>query len=232
MAHFSCLKDRRRAGAALQPDGDLAADGAGEAGRAEQAGGHRGLGAADLILFLPDIASSVTAIITCAAFAYDAAGVLAKGVVNGLTTIYIADIYEYQAGGTTKYYDGGAMRRTGDASGNGVFCLLSDQLGSTSVIVSQAGMVQATNYYYPFGDDRGPGGFSGLTTRQFTGQYHASGLAGGSGLGYYGARWYDPINVDTAQYLNCGAKSGITRHTDSAANAYPDADCVADTNGG
>jgi RHS repeat-associated protein len=141
-----------------------------------------------------------------ATFLYDADGIRVKGLVNGVTTVYIAGtyewqagattvyiagIFEWQAGATTKYFDGGGMRRSGYATGNGVFYILSDQLGSTSVIVSQAGAVQATNYYYPFGTNRAGISFSDLTSKRFTGQYAESGLGGSEGLSYYGARWYD-----------------------------------------
>lgn len=66
----------------------------------------------------------------------------------------------------------------------------SDHLNSTSTIVNQAGVVQAQQYYIPFGGNRG-GGFSTLTTKRYTGQYHEAGLPGGEGLYFYNARWYD-----------------------------------------
>ena len=116
-------------------------------------------------------------------FVYDADGNRVKGTVNG--------VYEWQAGATTKYYDGGAMRRSGHASDNGVFYVLADHLGSTSVIVSQTGVEMSREYHYPYGANRGSA-FSELTTKRFTGQYHEAGLAGMEGLSYYNARWYDP----------------------------------------
>ena len=65
---------------------------------------------------------------------------------------------------------------------NGVLSYLhGDYLGNTV----------ATNYYYPYGANRGGTAFSGLTTKRFTGQYHESSLPGGEGLSYYNARWYD-----------------------------------------
>ena len=91
----------------------------------------------------------------------------------------------------TKYYEGGAMRRTGYATDNGVFYTLSDQLRSTSVLVNQNGTVKSRNYYYPYGGNRGGSAFSGITTKRFTGQYHEQGLPGGEGLAFYNARWYD-----------------------------------------
>ena len=128
-----------------------------------------------------------------ATFVYDASGQRVKSTVGTVTTIYIGGIYEYQAGATTKYYEGNAMRRTGYASSNGVYYMLQDHLKSSSVIVNQNGRQRLSrNYYLPFGGNRGaPTGFSGLTTKRFTGQYHEASLPGGEGLSYYGARWYD-----------------------------------------
>jgi len=126
--------------------------------------------------------------------------------------VYIAGVYEWRAGATTTYYDGGAMRRSGHASDNGVFYVLADHLGTTSVIVSQAGEEVARQYHYPFGARRGSG-LSGLTTKRFTGQYHEAGVAGGEGLSYYTARWYDPqvgrfVSADTlGAFCRTGGRS-------------------------
>ncbi|GAB4568498.1 MAG: hypothetical protein Kow0047_21440 [Anaerolineae bacterium] len=117
-----------------------------------------------------------------------------KGTVNGVTTVYIGGIYEYQGGASTRYYQGHAgvvaLRREGYPSDNGLFCLLGDHLGSTAVIVRREGSVVAWQYYYPFGGNR-DGAFSAVTTRRFTGQYHEAGLPGGEGLYDFHARWYD-----------------------------------------
>ncbi len=137
-----------------------------------------------------------------ATFLYDAEGNRVKGTVNGVTTVYLAGLYEYQNGAVTKYYEGGAMRRTGYATDNGVFYIVSDHLRSTSVLVNRDGTVKSRNYYYPYGGNRGGSAFSGVTTKRFTGQYHEQGLPGGEGLSYYNARWYDAqvgvfISADT-----------------------------------
>jgi hypothetical protein len=78
---------------------------------------------------------------------YDADGNRVKGTVAGVTTVYLAGLYEYQNGAVTKYYEGGAMRRTGYATDNGVFYVVSDQLRSTSVLVNQNGTVNSRNFY-------------------------------------------------------------------------------------
>ena len=94
-------------------------------------------------LYLPMAMNSATPIITSATFLYDADGVRVKSVEGSVTIVYIGGAYEYQAGAVTKYYGGAAMRRSGYPDGNGLFYLLSDHLGSTSVVVSQTGVAQA-----------------------------------------------------------------------------------------
>jgi RHS repeat-associated protein len=137
-----------------------------------------------------------------ATFLYDADGNRVKGTVAGVTTVYLGGLYEYQNGAVTKYYEGGAIRRTGYATDSGVFYVVSDQLHSTSVLVNQNGTVNSRNFYYPYGGNRGGSAFSGITTKRFTGQYHEQGLPGGEGLAFYNARWYDAqvgmfISADT-----------------------------------
>ncbi len=105
---------------------------------------------------------------TIADFVYDADGNRVKGTVNGVTTIYIAGIFEYQSGAITKYYPGAggssAMRRENYASDNGIFYILGDHLGSTSTIIQQDTTVVKQEYYYPFGGNRGSA-FSEITTK-------------------------------------------------------------------
>ncbi len=137
-----------------------------------------------------------------ATFLYDAEGNRVKGTVAGVTTVYIAGLYEWQNGAVTKYYEGGAFRRVGYSGDNGVFYAVSDQIKSTSALVNQDGTVNSRNYYYPYGGNRGGSAFSGITTKRFTGQYHEQGLPGGEGLAFYNARWYDSqlgvfISADT-----------------------------------
>ena len=134
-------------------------------------------------------------------FVYDTDGIRVVGTVNGVTTVYIDGIYEYQGGASTSYYAGPnglvAFRRSGYATDNGLFYLLQDHLKSTSVLANSDGILNARNFYYPYGDNRG-GAQSALTTKRFTGQYHEAGI----GLYDYNARWYDPklarfVSADT-----------------------------------
>ena len=107
---------------------------------------------------------------------------------------------------STTYYSGPggvvAFRRSGHDVDNGVFYLLRDHLGSSSVVVDSSGAVVSNEYYFPYGGNRGGAAHSELTTKRFTGQYHEAGLPGGEGLSYYNARWYDAqlgrfISADT-----------------------------------
>ena len=126
-----------------------------------------------------------------ATFLYDADGNRVKGTVSGVTTVYVAGIYEYQGGATTKYYEGGGLRRTGYSTNNGVFYMLSDHLKSTSALVARNGVLNVKYFYYPYGARRGVP-FNTITAKHFTGQYHETSLPGGEGLSFYNARWYDP----------------------------------------
>ncbi len=66
------------------------------------------------------------------------------------------------------------------------------------MLVNQNGTLNTSNYYYPYGGNRG-GAQSTLTAKRYTGQYHEAGLAGSQGLYYYNARWYDPQLARFAQ---------------------------------
>jgi RHS repeat-associated protein len=128
-----------------------------------------------------------------ATFVYDGDGNRVKGTVNGATTIYIGNYYEWTGSTTTakKYYYAGSQRiamRTGTSTLN---YLLGDHLGSTSITADSAGARVAELMYKPWGENRYT--FSTTpTTLRFTGQRQESGLGGTEGLYYYGARWYDP----------------------------------------
>jgi hypothetical protein len=92
--------------------------------------------------------------------------------VGSVTTFYIAGLYEYSGSA--------AMR-----DNSGVYYLLQDHLNSTA---TSGGTVQDTTYYFPFGGLRG-GGYSSLTTKRFTGQYHEFSVPGGEGLVANRFRW-------------------------------------------
>ena len=95
--------------------------------------------------------TAVTGGSTSASFVYAADGSRTVGAVNGVTTVYIGGIYEWQAGAATAYYAGPdgavAFRRSGYATDNGVFYLLRDHLGSSSVIVDGSGDAVKRAFY-------------------------------------------------------------------------------------
>ncbi len=63
-----------------------------------------------------------------------------------MTTVFLLGLYEYHNGAVTKYYEGGAMRRTGYVTDNGVFYIVSDHLRSTRVLINRDGTVKDRNY--------------------------------------------------------------------------------------
>jgi RHS repeat-associated protein len=93
-----------------------------------------------------------------------------------------------------KYYFAGAqrvaMRVAGDPvpANNGVFYLLGDHLGSTSIVVNAAGTKIGELRYKAWGETRFSSGNLG-TDYRYTGQREEAGF----GLYYYRARWYDPL---------------------------------------
>jgi hypothetical protein len=81
-----------------------------------------------------------------------------KAAVGLVTTAYVGAYYEKQGSGVTKYYYAGevrmALRRSGYATGNGLFWLLGDHLGSTSVTVASSGSKVAELRYKAWGETR------------------------------------------------------------------------------
>jgi hypothetical protein len=101
------------------------------------------------------------------------------------STLYYFGMYEIRYNGsgsqtgTTMYYPaGGAMRVTGTPN-PGLYYILSDNLGSTSVVTNASGGVVGTQGYYPFGETRyGTGTL--FTDKLFT-PYGKSALRGQAG---------------------------------------------------
>ena len=118
---------------------------------------------------------------------------------DGSKTIYFGGIYEVRKNaanvvtGTTTYYPaGGAMRIEMYLPFfpyyvNGLYYVLSDQLGSASVVTDSSGVVVGTQGYYPYGETRYTSG-SLFTDRLYTGQQENSYIK----LMNYRSRWYDP----------------------------------------
>ena len=68
---------------------------------------------------------------------------------------------------------------------NGIYFLLSDHLGSSSVVIDESGQVVEKGYYMPWGGTRGEETITS-TDYAYTGQMREGDIY------YYGARWYDP----------------------------------------
>ncbi len=147
-----------------------------------------------------------------ASFVYDGDGNRVKGTIAGVTTAYIGNYAEWISTAATyplsKYYYAGSTRIAMRSCTSGGTCLgfkllLGDHLGSTSITTDSSGNNPITQSYYPWGEKRWSSGTI-PTTFQYTGQRREKDLgpAGGEGLYYYGARWYDPavgrfVSADT-----------------------------------
>jgi RHS repeat-associated protein len=146
------------------------------------------------------VTNTVTSLVT--RFAYDGDGNRVKVTAGTTTTVYVGNYYEKQGTTVTRYYYLGGQRvamRVGPAGQAGTLAYLhGDHLGSTSLATSSSGGVVARQRYYPYGAVR-PGGTGTLPTDYtFTGQKDVP----GTGLMYYGARYYEPalgrfISADT-----------------------------------
>ena len=132
---------------------------------------------------LTQVSNGVTA-----SYVYDGDGNRVKAVVNSTTSIYVGAYYEVTGGVVKKYYYAGGMR-VAENNGGVLHFLLTDHLGSTAVTTSDTGVRVTELRYYPYGDSAryNPGGQ--ITTYRFTGQRWDP----GTGLYFYGARWYDPL---------------------------------------
>jgi RHS repeat-associated protein len=135
-------------------------------------------------------------------FTYDGDGKRIKKIENGETILYVNRYYEVNLttnNATTSYYLGDKLiaQQTGDS----LRYIHQDHLGGTSVVSSENGTEVTSINFCPFGATR-----SGNvpTDKKFTGQ-----RLDGTGLYYYGARYYDAqigrfISADTilADYAN------------------------------
>jgi RHS repeat-associated protein len=122
-----------------------------------------------------------------ASYVYDGDGQRVKATVSGVTTVYVGNYYEVDNSVVKKYYYAGGVR-IAENNGGTLYWLLGDHLCSTAVTTNGNGDYVTELRYYAWGDMRyNPG--SQMTSYRFTGQRWDS----GSGLYYYGARWYDPL---------------------------------------
>jgi RHS repeat-associated protein len=106
---------------------------------------------------------------------------------DGTLVYYVGGYYEYSVNGTethtTKYYGSEAIRVD-----NELRYILSDHLGSTSVVTDGSGNYLAQQRYDAWGLTRYIDGTI-PTDKEYTGQRHSRDV----GLYDYKARWYDPL---------------------------------------
>jgi len=132
-----------------------------------------------------------------------------------VTTIYVGAYYEVSktkisAGVVRKYYTFGGQRIALRVSGtpgagasveNGLYYILSDHLGSTSLVVKSGAPSSAMGLQYKaFGEQQDSSGNLNLTKRQYTGQIKMDTI----GLYYYNARWLDPSSREKDRNASCG----------------------------
>ncbi len=114
----------------------------------------------------------------------------AKGVVEGTTTIYVGEHYEVQGTTGKRYYlfNGRPVAvEVGSGSNASLYYLLTDHLGSTSLVLDVGGAVVGELRYKAWGETRLLTG-TVPTSLRYTGQRQEAAL----GIYYYRARWYDP----------------------------------------
>jgi RHS repeat-associated protein len=130
---------------------------------------------------------SVTGPSMSATFTYDGDGKRVKSVINGVRTYYVGNYYEVLGSIITKYYYAGAQRVAVRVNGT-ISYILTDHLGSTSVIADAGGAWAGEQRYKAWGEVRYASGTM-PTKYTYTGQYS---YTEGFGLMFYNARWYDP----------------------------------------
>jgi RHS repeat-associated protein len=125
-----------------------------------------------------------------ATFGYNGDGQRILATEGITTTIYIGNYFEWTVNDSTKtkyYYAGGTRIAMRDRDDN-LLWLLSDHLGSASVVANANGSENGKRGYYPWGTARLFGGNDVPTDYRFTGQREEPQLK----LYFYNARWYDP----------------------------------------
>jgi len=139
-------------------------------------------------------------------FVYDASGNKVKKKTSSSWRVYINGIYEKDSAGASECFinlDGVTVKKKADGS---VFYILTDHLGSASVILNSAGAIVTREYYQPFGSDDTIGALIGETdSHKFTGQEQIA----ETGLYYYGGRFYD---TSLGRFISADPFVGINRY--------------------
>jgi RHS repeat-associated protein len=116
-----------------------------------------------------------------------------RTMADGSWTVYIGGIYEKRSNETyVKYYSAFGRRIAMRDNAGVVHYILSDHLGSSTVITDGAGAVVGTMNYYPYGAERSSSGGM-ITDKLFTGQQKEPQAVSTLGLYNYGARFYSTL---------------------------------------
>ena len=145
-----------------------------------------------------------------ASYWYDGEGQRVAQTLNGTTTYYVGSDEEITGGTLLKYYHIPGLPVLGTITGVTRTYLASDGLGSETVDLSYNGSVLATALYGPYGAGRYSTGTM-PTSKGYTGQRQDS----GSGLDYYGARYYDAL---VGQFTSADSVQGPNRYGYVAGN--------------
>jgi RHS repeat-associated protein len=114
----------------------------------------------------------------------------ASGIIN---TIYVAPPT------TTVSHFYGAGEKIASQDSAGVKFYITDQVGSTTIVIDAKGDVVSDNSYYSFGNDKNATGT--LEKYKFTGKEKEN----ATGIYYYGARYYEP---DIGRFLQADSLRG------------------------
>lgn len=163
--------------------------------------------------FTPSATQPPVPVFSTAQFVYDGDGKRVKSVlttnVGQTTTFFIGAHYEVTGSIVTKYYFAGTQRIALRKDGVLTY-VLSDHLGSTSLVTDASGQVISQTKYKAWGEVRQATGTS-PSNYTYTGQYsHTADF----GLMFYNARWYDPAlgRFAQADTIVPGGVQGLDRY--------------------
>ena len=136
--------------------------------------------------------------VSVASFVYDGDGQRVQSTVNGVTTSFVGNWYEWKNGAMGAKYYGVYTERERSAAGQRIAMrqdngwarwLFTDHLGSTTLTYDPNGAKILEQRYTAWGEPRYQRGSVWQTRYHYTGQYSQMDSIG---LMYYNARWYDP----------------------------------------
>jgi RHS repeat-associated protein len=146
-------------------------------------------GAGRTLTYGPDnrLNGVVTAGPTTTSVVYDGEGHRVSKTVNGVTTVYIGQLYECALGGNCSKYIVAGNRRIASVDPSSTYYYHTDRLGSTSVITDQTGALVQTLVYFPYGAT-----YANTGSVDVEHKFRGRELDDSTGLYFFGVRYYDP----------------------------------------